>query len=405
MKFAIDKKTNQAVNALGDIVIGDHTKGKFLHILPRLLLPYAEIDLKSFRKRIHLLKICIPELNFDSEKSGMLFKASRPYPNINYVVFGDYSTKMGLYISLAENSPKIITIEAYYSLDHFDLYYDDLKDYYGHLDITHKQILTLEDIEVGEACYSTEQCMAVMLGLECDEKGNFEGKTSADTIIEYGSPVIENHRVVDEFHMTTKNTLKPLYNRFVFASEFENEILFRDKEQLIKLSKFNIEHEKNAIVEAPLEILTKAIEQSTTELKNKALPQDHTAMITLCQFWNESEEVPVDLRKAKSCQIFVRANNNDEYHDIDLQIPSFPITEYCDQSKLCTARIGEHFLILYLLGQEGCNDNDGWVETHLVNGEVYEKCGMDLDDFEIGYETLDNLKEIPDRYPNICLKK
>jgi hypothetical protein len=50
VKFAIDKKTNQVVDALGEVVVGDHTKGKFLHILPRLWLPYKEIDVNHYRK-------------------------------------------------------------------------------------------------------------------------------------------------------------------------------------------------------------------------------------------------------------------------------------------------------------------------------------------------------------------
>lgn len=406
MRVAMNAQTGQPVRADGEPIVSSGPNGNFLHVLPRLWLPYDSVE-------VTLVSVTIPELDFDG--GDLKYIPSRPYPNGRYVVFGSMETKLGFFIPLKDALPKSLSIEYMYVIE------GEFKTAHtsSYLEAQHIQVLDMQFPEVGSSSYSTERCMPLFISHD-EYRGIFEKKYSQQ-VYRYGHPTLEgssDHVASDEdlaanrydrdlWELITNESLSPLHHGFVHATEYEEFIPFRDKGQSAVISAFNAEHEKNAVVVFPLHKLLLATKLAIRYPIN-AFPSDqypasqHPAMKMLCNWWNDNEKVLEDLRVAQSCQIFVRMNNDDEYHDVDLQVPTFQVSTYHDDFKKCSARIGEHFILLFMLGNAACEENgEGWAVTKTVDGNNYEAVGMPVSEIDVGYETVSNMAEIPTRYSKI----
>ena len=386
MKVAVDAKTGIPITADGNAAVGDRT-APFLHILPKLWLPYPGLDEKQ-EFSIWLESIKIPEIGYESHDTR--FTPCRPYPNWNYVVFGCDDTRLGMYLPLQNDLPEKLTIETFYILC------GDFKTAEAAHDLTimHIQNILLEKGDIGAPSYSTERCTPVFI-CQAEYERVFK-KSYAERIVAYGHPAHGDARSADEWLLVTDESLEPLANRYVHSSQFEDFIPHRDRKQSIHLQNDIDTHRSNAVVEAPFRLLAEAVALASEQKDWPERPEDHPAIRHLCAWWNANAEVKKDHRQAKSCQIFVRANDEDGYQDIDHQVPNFPVDQY-DYAEN-TARIGDHFLILYMLGKDACTEDKHGSTSYLVNGEPYEVIGLSLEELVLGYETLDNLGSVSDRY-------
>lgn len=395
-KTAIDSRTGLPVYADGSPAQMGLVDGKpTLHVLPKLWLPYEGLDVNK-PMSIWLESIKIPALGIDD--GGKEFVPSRPYPNVSYVVFGN-GKRMGWFIPLDKPLPDVLDIEYIYILQ--GDFETSSSSFY--LEVIHNQRLIIKKSEIGLDCYSTEQCVPVFICY--DEFERVFKKHSSEKVKSFGHPEADEGYYVDGWDLVTEEILSPLPNRHISALQFEDYEPFHSKKQQTKLTKYTKSHNRNAKIEAPFSIISSAISQLDA-WDGKAdplnLPENHSAMKTLCEWWNSHPDVKDSLKRAKACQIWVRLNDSNEYHDIDLEVPAIPITGLDRKVKECAARIGDHFLVVFMLGYQALNENDeGFTASYLVNGAIYESRGCSKEEFLPGWETLGRLRSLSDRYPDI----
>lgn len=398
MQTAIDSATGLPINADGSPAQMGLIDGKpFLHIMPRLWLPYEGID-TTVHSSVWLESLTIPELGIDT--GGEMFKPSRPFPNMSYVIFGN-ERRMGWMIPLTDKLPPEINIRYVYVISG-DFETMMASDY---LEIIHEQKIAIEPSELGvNDCYSTESCLPVFICAR-DYNKTFKEKYS-EKVSDFGHPFVNANSedyYADAWELETIEMLKPLANRYVNSLQFETYEPFHAKKQFAGLSKHIDEHGQNAIVEMPYSILSEAIHAApkVSKTPDNELPEDHQALKTLCGWWNANESVPEELRDAKTCQIFVRMNDDDSYQDIDLQVPTIPVTNFPEEFKQCSARIGDHFIVVFLKGRKDLVEKEHYTEHYLVNGDIYETCGLTAEEYLPGWFTLIGLAKMPGMFPNI----
>jgi hypothetical protein len=398
MQTAIDASTGLPVNVDGSPAQMGLIDGKaFLHILPRLWLPYGGIDTKV-HSSVWLESLIIPELGIDT--GGEMFKPSRPFPNESYVIFGN-ERRMGWMIPLEQKLPSEINIRYVYVLsgDFSTL----MASHY--LEVIHDQKIKIEPSELGvNDCYSTEHCLPGFI-CKLDYDKTFKEKSSTK-VIDFGHPLVTGDSedyYSDTWELETTEVLNPLPHRYVSSLQFETFEPFHAKQQLVGLTTLNDKHFDNAIVEMPYFILRDAIHTAPKNSKTQtdALPENHPALMLLCTWWNENDSVPAELKNAKTCQIFVRMNEDDSYQDIDLQVPAIPITSFPDEFKQCSARVGDHFIIVFLKGRADLVEQEHYTEHFLVNGIEYENCGLSAEEYLPGWFTLMGLAKMPAMFPHI----
>ena len=392
MKTAIDTKTGQPIHADGTAAQMPLLGGKpFLHILPRLWLPYPGLDLARHPDCVGLESIAIPALNIEID--GREFSASRPFPNFNYVVLGK-DRRMGWMLPLEQALPDRLEIEYRYTIvGNFRTAMGG-----GYMEIFHIQTLHVQRSEIGADCYSTEHCVPAFV---CP--GEYErvfAEKRRHEVIDYGhEPADKDGYYAESWSLMTKQDLKPLHNRYVFSLEFENHKPFHAKKQALALTRHKKAHQRNGRLEAPFDLLFRAA-QFAQQPDEESLPEEHIALRALCEWWNSHPDVPAILQRARTCQILVRIENNDEYQDLDLQVPPFSITRFHPAIAECCARIGAHFLIVFLQGQEALQEDEHGGTTHfLVNKDSYETCGICKAEYRPGWFTLRALATLERNHP------
>lgn len=393
--IAREAKTGILVRADGSIPQGSLLDGKpFLHVLPRLWLPYPGLDV-SRPTSVWLERIAIPALGF--EDGGDAYKPSRPFPNWNYVIFGK-GRKMGLYIALQEKIPDRLRIEYLYVLNG-DF---DTETTSRYLEVKHDQHLQVASSAIGIDCYSTEHLAPVFI---CRAEYERVLKTQhEESIKEFGHPqgTRDGSYFVDQWDVVTEEELKPLPNRYVSSEYFEHYEPHHSKRQSIRLTKFNAEHRQNAAIEIPpavfLDVVQAAHQHPWVE---GVLPEQHPAIGKLCEWWNTNEHVPQALKCAKTFQIWVRFRDEDEYQDLDPEVPTFRITGLGIAIKSCIARVGEHFLIVFLKGYDDLVEREDSTEHYLVNGLSFETLSLPKVEYLPGLSTLRGLAILQKSYPKI----
>lgn len=380
MKTALNIETGIIENADGSPAQSQHFNNQsFLHILPTIFDP----DGAASKESLKAFSIQIDELNYSFDSVNV--QLSRPLPNQSYVVIGD-EHKMGIFVPISESNADTLTINLHYQ---FAIGNDKT------ITLIHQQSLKLQLPEVGLKRYSTEFNRPIPIAHECFMESSLLNDESIKSIRvdEMDKGVLVS---LDSF-----NELPCLPGGYIHAFEYENYTPFHQKEQKITLTQFNDIHASNAKIELPYQALKDAmimIALNTNRDKVKAV--NTNAFKQLCEYWNTHADVPKDLQCAKSFQIFVRLNDEDAYQDIDLETPAFPITNLHESLKECSARIGDHFLIVFLKGYEVSEENSSIIE-HLVNGDSYMNIGMTEDEYELGAWTLDALLQMNDNFSGV----
>ncbi len=360
----------------------------FLHILPKLWLPYKGLDL-SKPSQAQIVSLSIPELNWCLDRG---FTACRPYPNWNYVVFG-HGRRMGVLIPLDAPLPDHLTVVTEYVID--GSFRTSTGGYY--LGVIHEQHLLVEHSAVGVDCYSTERCMpTVICGQEYGD--HFEPRYGS-FVQSIGHPLLDDDGyLADEWEITTRERLAPLPNHFSLSSDYEHYEPHHSKPQSAALTRFHAEHAANAILELPAEEFRHALSLAVWPLPQGALPERHPAMMQLCRWWNRQEAIPPQHRCAAACRIMVRFRDEDEYQDVGLQMPPLPITAMAEDAPSC-ARVGQHILILFLRGQDAVIEDAQGSHSLKVDGGRYDLVEATKEECPIGAETLQGLQHFARHFP------
>lgn len=360
----------------------------FLHVMPRLWLPYRKL-LSENPEEVHIESLVIPELQWRLTNDAI---ACRPYPNWKYVAFRS-NGKLGFYVPLPDAIPDQLTVDAEYYIDG-----DFRTTTAGYvMQVYHRQVLNLTKSEVGINCYSTEKAMPTVI---CEDQYERVFKElHENNVSSIGHPIYdENVYCVDEWYIDTQETLNPLPNRYVLASEFDTYTPHHAKQHASHLEAFHSEHMANARIRMPESVFGQAIRTLDRLGLNYELPEQHLTMQTLCDWWNHNTDVPEYARCAASCKVLVRFRNEDEYQDVDINVPVVPITAMSDQLD-STATAGDHLLIVFMRGQSNVIEDNNGSHYFTVDGGVYETIGAAKDEFPVGADTLSGLYNMSTTFP------
>lgn len=362
----------------------------FLHLLPKLWLPYPKLAVTT-PQAVMLESLSIPELDWKCEEG---FNACRPYPNWKYVVFG-HGRRMGVLIQLKEQLPKQITVEALYVLS--GEFCTSMSGSY--MEVRHTQHLSVTRSEVGVDCYSTEGLLPTVV---CGEEyRRVFAERYGPQVEDIGHPVVdEDGYLADEWLLVMNERLEPLSNHFLCCDDFEDYEPHHAKVQIVGLSRFNEEHRSNAMIEMPQDVFVEAVRLAGEPLAEGSLPEQHVALRMLCDWWNFQSEVPEEYRCARTARVLVRFRDENEYQDVDLEVPPSPITTFQGDAG-AAARVGDHLLIIFLKGQDDVWEDDTGSHYPKVDGDIYETIGAPKDVFPIGAGTLDGLRTFVTAYPDI----
>ena len=387
---------------------------RVLHILPKLLVPSG---VQQHLKRSDVVlevesTLGIPMLRIED------IEIRQPYPNTRYYVAGSKTSRNGWVIDLPEG---VETFDLTFKWEFFRPWtfsdYDELLIEH----VIHVRLLRGENrtYTMDPACWPR--------GLASDESSGPLFKGNAVTLIGLdGDPDLQastDRDIVSVKSVGYKNgddedntwigriieenlTIPPVaYEQVWSLMAFEEEQL-HEVRQVSTFESFRDEHQANASVEMPPQLLLAAIQaaQDVPYYKSAfASCEKHPALVMLNEWWeaNRQDDKPM---RAGHAMPWVRVQDDDEYWCGNYDTPNLKIGEMsCFQQS--AARVGESILLLYCAAAEHSTfPEDGGVQYYLTDGQKFVDVGVPKDhvlsgEYDEAWYALDALSRFPSRFP------
>lgn len=356
----------------------------YLHVLPQLYFPYGG-DLREMTSPDDVrLAVLLDGADVTPRSDG--WRWGRPYPNGNHIVFGAGGRKMGFFHPLADGAcgaeltlrweiPRVgLTVEHTVSM---------------RLALTEHGLVYSTDVPLFARGFGREDAeyRVARLHTVCDE-AHVDEKRRGINRLEFGRRAAGGGELITVRESITLPSAAAKH--FTFPS-FEGVALLRDQEHQSGFGTRRAEHEANAAVHAAdysalVDAINLAREVPYARGPYADDPESHPAVRRLCEWW-DGQAAP-GRAGAGTFWLWVRVNDDGEYWNAYRETPNEPIAEFSDRES--SARFGDAVLVVFCRGRAGCwADGERWVNLPTVAGEVYERVGMDMDEYHPAWYALE----------------
>lgn len=387
MDVAIDAKTGNLITADGKPRIGELEDGQpFFHVLP-------SIGCSFYVRKVVVTEIEIPELGFYSDGSELI--ATNAFPNKNCTQFAK-GDRLGIYLPVTSMPPQV-TVTFVYCIEHD----------YGVLFVKHRQILSLQRSDVGVDCFSTESSVSLFLDADwmyglVERKNNIFGTVERFSMTPARSAMEYQESGVYEVVIEVQESIRPLQNRYVLASQYDKELRSKPKARRKTSARNKIlkDHRLKGRVVFSEDVLRHTLELVQLHpVNDKELPEEHPAIQYLCELWNAHPDVPKELRCARTWEMWVLDTEDATYQYLDVEAPPIGMDTYDDWEN--SAVIGDMAVVAFGQGMATAVEKDGVKTCYLVNGEIASQIMFDsIDWWRPGIEALYGLVEFNDLFPS-----
>lgn len=409
--------TSVLINTDGTEVGTADIDKKVLHLVPQLLLDhdtFARLDLDQVRLEI----ICALHGEFLPE-GGVTVR--QPYPNPYFLVGGSGGMRNGWCVS-AEDLPDEFEIELRW------IFLGMHPDGEGQ-DWTVRHLLRVKLLSGEHRTYTMavsdwprlagqpapiyRQATAFMRSRQVSSE-----YYNARHALFIGERLIGNQSNQGNFVIQETIELPAIpYEQATRIHAF-TDLQLHEHKQVSMFSRYTTEHQDNGAADLPASIFLLAVklarevpynrqaiqeQLAAGDVERMGLLEQHPAMRVLCSWWEENRPDKPGVMIAGMAMPFIRVLDDDKYYCGDLEQPCIPIGTMFSVATSC-ATSGACVLVHFLASVKQSTYEDGMLNIHCSDGEVWQEVGVTREDLEIGWfdealSCLNALAGFPSNFP------
>jgi hypothetical protein len=195
------------------------------------------------------------------------------------------------------------------------------------------------------------------------------------------------------------------------------DLQLHEQKQVSVFSRYTKEHQDNGAAELPASVFLQAVklarevpydrqaiqEQLAAGDERMGLLEQHPAMKVLCSWWEEHRPDKPGVMIAGMAMPFIRVLDDDKYYCGDLEQPCMPIGTMFSVATSC-ATSGACVLVHFLASVKQSTYEDGMLNIHCSDGEVWQEVGVTREDVDSGWfdealSCLNALAGFPANFP------